>query len=1017
MTVCIFLASMFLPCQAISPPTVTVDNYEDDQWFTEPNITLRGSTKGTLNELVMDVEDFEEGSFHNVFLDGDAFKFHSIVLMEDNFEGTALNESIWEIVSDGNITVKDGNLHLSYDKQNGTFPMIATRGDIFPDDEAWIMETFARYLTPDIHSHEGLGVGITAGALDPYESHSALYVDSDMTFDGLPIVVLSNGTVKDDWNHTNSSRWGRFGLGASPTSDSYSTTWSPSEIGTGWRSSRFTKDVVPKRIWAGHVDGLPDNEETDLILVMKFACVWMNHGDWTSRVYDMGANVTFRNGEWDYETDSSLLSQYRLEVRASPDNETWTGWRGLHAIWCPQEHSRYVQFRVLLTMRTSSDRIAMWDNEITVNYEYPVDRVEVRHAGGEWVRAEGLSQWRFELTLEEDNNLIEVRATDMWGQQSETRLRLILDTLPPVAVAAVYPPAPYTNTRNVTLLVNGTDKYGIAYVHISNTSTMYNMTTIPYQEVVNWSLPQGFGETFAYVQFEDPHGLLSEVVNASIFLDQVAPEASLLIEGGDGSTQSMHVQMDLDYIDGTGIALVEISNDPEFVDAFSIEPGVEVVDEWYLEEGEAGLRTVYLRVTDLAGNVFVASDVIDLWVANVKGQLVINDGAAVTGSREVDLAIGLPDDFNTMRMQVSEDNHFTDVMWEDIITSREWTLSEGDGTKSINIRFEDDRGFWSLVAADSIGLETTPPVVRVTLDGGNEFTTNDSVIVGLTYLEPQPVSSLFLAWEDDFDSAVPIDFAGNFEWDIEGGEGTHVLHVWVSDILGNVAHVSTSIRRATEPPTITYEVVGGNITKTSDSIALKVEAFDSYGMSVEVQLAFDKDPSNNAKWVEANKTHHVILPSKLTDGGHYISIRARNELGLMTQVHRVLVIIDRVPPVVTVKTPKDKEVLVQDDPVVRVKYAVDDATGIIEFSYRVDEGRWVTIEPGDDIRLELDGFGSYKLEFRAKDQAGNVATEDTRFEVQEAGSWQLVIWIAIAIIIIAAVAFMVWHGRRRPDHD
>jgi hypothetical protein len=506
-------------------------------------------------------------------------------------------------------------------------------------------------------------------------------------------------------------------------------------------------------------------------------------------------------------------------------------------------------------------------------------------------------------------------------------------------------------------------------------------------------------------------------VTASIFLDQVAPEASLLIEGGDEVTQLMHVRLDLDYTDGTGLALVEISNDPDFVDVYSFEPGVEVVDEWYLEEGEAGLRTVYLRVTDLAGNVFVASDVIDLWVANVKGQLVINDGAAVTGSREVDLTIGLPDGFNTSRMQVSEDDHFIDVMWEDIKTSREWTLSEGDGSKSIFVRFEDDRGFWSLVAADSIVLDTTPPIVTVTLDGGNEFTTNDSVIVDLTYLDPNPASSLFLAWEDDINSAVSTDFSGNFEWDIEGGEGTHELHVWVSDILGNVAHVSTSIRRATEPPTITYEIVGGNITRSSDAISVRIEAFDRYGTLVEVQLAFDKDPSDNAKWVEANKSHSVLLPASLTDGGHYISIRARNELGLKTQVHRLLVIVDRVPPIVTIKTPKSGEALVQDDTVVKVRYDVDDATGIDEFSYRVDEGRWVTIEPGDDIRLEMDGFGSYTLEFRAKDKAGNEAIMDTRFEVQEKQSWQQPIIVAIVLAIIAAVALIVWHRRRRPDVD
>ena len=69
-------------------------------------------------------------------------------------------------------------------------------------------------------------------------------------------------------------------------------------------------------------------------------------------------------------------------------------------------------------------------------------------------------------------------------------------------------------------------------------------------------------------------------------------------------------------------------------------------------------------------------------------------------------------------MQFSNDN----TNWstaETYATSKTWTLSSGDGTKTVYAKFKDTAGNWSTAYSDTITLDTTAPDTSITSQPSN----------------------------------------------------------------------------------------------------------------------------------------------------------------------------------------------------------------------------------------------------------------------------------------------------------
>ena len=96
------------------------------------------------------------------------------------------------------------------------------------------------------------------------------------------------------------------------------------------------------------------------------------------------------------------------------------------------------------------------------------------------------------------------------------------------------------------------------------------------------------------------------------------------------------------------------------------------------------------------------------------GSVTINAGAAATNSLSVTLTLSATDNSGAVsQMQFSNDGT-TYSSPQTFAVTKTWTLSTGDGTKTISAKFKDAAGNWSNPATDTIALDTTPPGVTFT---------------------------------------------------------------------------------------------------------------------------------------------------------------------------------------------------------------------------------------------------------------------------------------------------------------
>ena len=202
--------------------------------------------------------------------------------------------------------------------------------------------------------------------------------------------------------------------------------------------------------------------------------------------------------------------------------------------------------------------------------------------------------------------------------------------------------------------------------------------------------------------------------------------------------------------------------------------------------GPAGaLLTFNLVVTDAKAkqSAFASTKVI---VSNgISGSVVINDGVLYANDPVVSLFLDAPE---AEEMRFANDNEPFTGSYYGYTTSGDWTLSDGDGTKIVNVQFKDIGGNIS-TASSSIILDTQLPVAPEVTDlngTGGEFNW-------------QPVgdadSYVFqYSANKDFTGAVsmPVGYNG-LTMSLDGmGSGTWYWRVGAVDVAGNISDWSAT---------------------------------------------------------------------------------------------------------------------------------------------------------------------------------------------------------------------------------
>lgn len=155
------------------------------------------------------------------------------------------------------------------------------------------------------------------------------------------------------------------------------------------------------------------------------------------------------------------------------------------------------------------------------------------------------------------------------------------------------------------------------------------------------------------------------------------------------------------------------------------------------------------------------------------GSISIKGGAPYTTSTSVILTLSASDwGSGVASMRFSNVYPYVWGSWVTYTTSKSWTLSTGDGTKTVYVQFKDNKGFTSGVSSDTIILDTVEPVTAITHYPGSSTVslsaTDATSGVDKTYYR--------------IDSGLWIIYTGPFALT---GTGTHTINYHSKDNAGN----------------------------------------------------------------------------------------------------------------------------------------------------------------------------------------------------------------------------------------
>jgi len=184
---------------------------------------------------------------------------------------------------------------------------------------------------------------------------------------------------------------------------------------------------------------------------------------------------------------------------------------------------------------------------------------------------------------------------------------------------------------------------------------------------------------------------------------------------------------------------------------------------WDLLPGE-GNRTVHFQVMDAAG--LVSPDPgrnITVDLTPPVGVISIEGGTETTGSRDVTLYLNYTDAFSGVsQVRYGSNATWSDEPWEAPAATRNWTLTVGDGVKTVFYQLVDMVGRTSVTYSDTIVLDTTVPQVQQSTPANGSKDVDPEAPIVVQFSEPMDRASVESAFGLALEGGAEV--AGTFNW-------------------------------------------------------------------------------------------------------------------------------------------------------------------------------------------------------------------------------------------------------------
>ena len=187
----------------------------------------------------------------------------------------------------------------------------------------------------------------------------------------------------------------------------------------------------------------------------------------------------------------------------------------------------------------------------------------------------------------------------------------------------------------------------------------------------------------------------------------------------------------------------------------------------------------------------------------------INNGAVQTNSAGVVIYLdGGPD---AVQVQISNTPNINNATIQAYAMAKTWALPDGDGAKTVYVKFYGKNGEQSPVLSASINLDTQAPNIAINQIKQSYSSGEDIVIGGIT----NKSSQLFFSW----DQQNGMTTAGAGAWSVNLGKmnpGTHAVEIIAEDSAGNSK--TSSVQIVVNQPNQNNQSATQNITQKIGSI-------------------------------------------------------------------------------------------------------------------------------------------------------------------------------------------------------
>jgi hypothetical protein len=337
-----------------------------------------------------------------------------------------------------------------------------------------------------------------------------------------------------------------------------------------------------------------------------------------------------------------------------------------------------------------------------------------------WITAQGTNNWTYDSNqipwTTDTYNTIFSSAIDKMGNKLAywTGNTFMFDNKPPEQSFTINDNDKFTNSLDVNLTLASEDSgSGVALMTFSNDGQKWSAGE-PIDDYKLFNLSSGDGVKELYFKVQDIAGNIAEPATNSIILDTEPPECSIIINEDAKYTNYDLISLELSATDSnSGIDLMAFSFDRELWTQWKLFINNEKLT---LPEGD-GIKTVYFRVMDKAGNIGLGTDTIILdTISPDELSIVINNDAKETDSTKVTLSLNAIDETSGVYQMCFSMDSITWSDWEDYSNSTTYNLTARSGEITIYYRVKDKAGNIANPTIDTITFNEPVQPKKTKLD-------------------------------------------------------------------------------------------------------------------------------------------------------------------------------------------------------------------------------------------------------------------------------------------------------------